>query len=77
MASYSIKVKVNGQTVVLQKSSIMDKFTVKDLMDVCRDYQIPTENGYFVRSGNRLSEDSEILNNDFLTVTFPKGGGGR
>ena len=77
MASYSIRVKVNGQTVVLSKDNLADKFTVRDLVAACRDYQIPTEGGYFIRSGSRLGNDSEILNNDFMTIEFPKGGGGR
>ena len=77
MAVYSIRVKVNGQTVVLQKDNLTDKFTVGDLVSACRDYQIPTKDGYFKRSGSRLSDDSEILNNDFLTIEFPKGGEGR
>lgn len=77
MANYSIRVKVNGQTVVLSKDSLTDKFTIGDLREKCRDYQIPTEGGYFTRSGSRLSEESKILNNDFMTIEFPKGGGGR
>lgn len=77
MASYSIRVKVNAQTVCLRKDDLTGKFTVEDLKAACRDYQIPTENGVFNRSGVELANDSEILNNDFITVSFPKGGGGR
>ena len=77
MAEYSIRVRVQGRTVSVRKEGLNARFTVADVRNACPDYDIPTDNGVFRRSGVKLADDAEVRNNDFLTLEFPKGGGGR
>ena len=77
MAEYAIRVRVQGRTISVRKEGLDARFTVSDVRDACPDFDIPTENGVFSRAGVKLADDSEVRNNDFLTLEFPKGGGGR
>lgn len=73
---YSIRVKVNGQSVCMRSTDMRHQFTLADLKAACDEYQIPYERAKFKRNGAVLGGESVIANGDFITLDFPKGGEG-
>lgn len=76
MSEYGIRVKVQGQSVYLRTQDISHRFSLSDLKRACEEYQIRCVDGTFKRGGTPLSDGDEIVSNDFITIDFPKAGGG-
>lgn len=76
MAEYGIRVRVNGQSICMKSDSLQHKFTLGDLMKYCDIYQIPYSSGTFMRGGKPLTDDDDIVNNDFITISMPKASAG-
>lgn len=76
MAEYGIRIRVQGQSICMKSDDLNHKFTLNDVKKYCGIYQIPYDTGTFMRNAVPLTDEDEIVNNDFITLNFPKAGGG-